>query len=102
MSNSYYDPLIAMTGETDISILDTYLDIAAERIIAKAYPFRDDIEDVPQRYKGVQLEIASYLLNKRGSEGETYHSENGINRSYVSATIPEDMLKHVTPFVGVI
>ena len=44
---------------------------------------------------------AVYLLNKRGAEGETAHSENGISRSYESADIPESMLSGIIPFAGV-
>ena len=90
-----------ITGEEDSDILATYLDIAAEAVIHKAYPFRDDVTVVPKRYQATQLDIAGYLLNKRGAEGETYHSENGINRSYESAGIPASMLAGVTPFAGV-
>jgi len=94
--------LSAMTGETNQSTLLTYLSIAGERIIAKAYPFRTDITEVPSRYDNVHLEVACYLLNKRGAEGQNYHSENGINRTYESASVPESMLSSIVPHVGVI
>lgn len=93
--------LSALTGETDDNILLTYLDIAAERILAKCYPYSHDEQAVPHRYHGVQLEIAAYLMNKRGAEGETVHNENGINRSYESASVPDSMLKSVVPFASV-
>lgn len=92
--------LSVLTDETDDRILSTFLDIAAEKILAKCYPFRPDERDVPSRYHGTQLEIAAYLLNKRGAEGETSHSENGVNRSYESASVPDSMLKNVVPFVS--
>lgn len=94
--------LKAMTGETSEDALLTYLGIAGERVIQKAYPFNSEITEVPTRYESTQLEIAVYLLNKRGAEGENYHSENGINRTYESASVPDSMLAHVTPFVGVL
>lgn len=87
--------------ETADSVLLAYLSVAGQKIIQRAYPFRDDVERVPDRYATNQVEIACYLLNKRGAEGETYHSENGINRSYENADVPESMLSRVTPFVGV-
>lgn len=93
--------LSALTGETDDNILLTFLDIAAEKILEKCYPYRHDKSDVPARYHSTQLEIAVYLLNKRGAEGETSHSENGINRSYESASVPDSMLKGIVPFVSV-
>lgn len=94
--------LSALTGETDNDILLTFLDIAAEKVLSKCYPYRHDKKDVPDRYHSTQLEIAMYLLNKRGAEGETAHSENGINRSYESAAVPESMLRSVVPFVAVL
>lgn len=91
-----------MTAETDEDTLLTYLSIAGERVCRKAYPFDPTTMVVPEKYAYVQIDCAAYLLNKRGAEGETYHSENGINRSYEAAGIPDSMLKSVTPFVGVI
>jgi hypothetical protein len=68
----------------------------------RAYPFGTDESEVPARYEFLQCEIAAYLLNKRGAEGQTAHGENGISRSYESADVPESMLGAVTPFCGVI
>lgn len=83
-------------------VLLTYLTIAGKKIINRAYPYREDIEIVPKRYSVLQCEIACYLLNKRGAEGETSHSENGINRAYGSADVPESMLSIVVPYCDVI
>lgn len=94
--------LSALTGETNSNILLTFLDIAAEKILDKCYPFRHDKRDVPVRYHSTQLEIAVYLLNKRGAEGEISHNENGINRSYESASVPDSMLKGIVPFVSIV
>jgi hypothetical protein len=94
--------LHSITGETDDSVLDTYLKLAADKILARAYPFRTDITEVPDKYAILQVDIASYLYNKRGAEGETYHSENGINRSYEAADVPDSYLSRVIPFAGVI
>ena len=58
--------------------------------------------EVPVQYEHLQLEIAIYMLNKRGAEGQTSHSENGISRSYENADIPKSMLMSITPNVGVI
>lgn len=88
-------------GWTD-EILLTYLTIAGRKIIDKAYPYDDTVELVPRRYEILQCEIAAYLLNKRGAEGETSHSENGISRSYENADVPKSMLDVITPYCGVI
>jgi hypothetical protein len=83
-------------------ILLAYLTIAGRKIIDRAYPYDDTIDKVPKRYEYLQCEIATHLLNKRGAEGETSHSENGISRSYENADVPESMLSVITPFCGVI
>ena len=83
-------------------VLLLYLTAAGSSIIAKAYPYQDDITEVPLKYVPVQLEIAAYLLNKRGAEGETAHSENGINRTYENGDVPVSMLREITPYCGVL
>ena len=83
-------------------VLISYLTIAGRKIINRAYPYDDTVVDVPRRYGYLQCEIACYLLNKRGSEGQLSHGENGITRTYESADVPESMLGEVIPHVGVI
>ena len=95
--------LKAMVGESDTEeVLLAYLNIAGHKIINLAYPFGTDETEVPARYCFLQCEIAAYLLNKRGAEGQTAHNENGISRSYESADVPESLLGAITPMVGVL
>lgn len=82
--------------------LSLYLNIAEEKILNRLYPYNDSKKEVPTRYIHTQLEVATYLYNKRGGEGEVQHSENGISRTYESADVPESMLRHVIPFVGIV
>ena len=83
-------------------VLLTYLSIAGRKIIDRAYPYEDDVTEVPTRYGILQCEIAAYLLNKRGAEGETSHSENGISRSYENADVPESLIGQVVTHCGVL
>ena len=76
-------------NEWSDEVLETYLQIAGEKIINRAYPYDDTVTEVPRRYGILQCEIACYLLNKRGAEGESSHSENGISRTYENADVPE-------------
>ena len=95
--------LKAMVGSADSDdVLLAYLDIAGHKILNRAYPFSTDETEVPARYCFLQCEIAAYLLNKRGAEGQTAHNENGISRSYESADVPESLLGAITPMVGVL
>jgi len=95
--------LKGMVGNSDSdATLSAYLTLAGKKIITKAYPYEDEVDEVPAKYEYLQLEIAAYMLNKRGAEGQTSHSENGISRSYENADVPASMLKAVTPHCGVI
>ena len=95
--------LKAMVGESDTEeVLLAYLNIAGSKIINRAYPYNSEVTEVPVRYEFLQCEIAAYLMNKRGAEGQLIHSENGISRSYGSADVPSAMLDAITPVVGVI
>lgn len=95
--------LKAMVGGSDADeVLSTYLKLAGRKIIAKAYPYKTDVKKVPEQYEYLQIEIAAYMLNKRGAEGQVTHTENGIQRQYENADIPSSMLKGITPYCGVI
>ena len=89
-------------GDWADDVLLSYLNIAGNIIINRAYPYDDTVTEVPRRYGYLQCEIANYLLNRRGSEGQLVHTENGINRSYESASVPESMLSEIIPYCGVI
>ena len=94
--------LSAMTGETNETVLSTYLSIAGNKVCRKAYPFDPSQTVVPPQYEIIQIEVAAYLLNKRGAEGETAHSENGISRSYENGDVPASLLRDITPFSAVL
>lgn len=92
--------LADVDGDTQDSALTVYLALAGKKIINKAYPYDSTKSEVPPQYDSLQCEIAAYLWNKRGAEGELSHSENGISRSYENADVPSSMLKEVVPFCG--
>lgn len=81
-------------------VLTTYLNLAGRKIISRAYPYDSEVEEVPRRYHWLQCEVAAYMLNKRGAEGQTSHTENGITRTYGSADVPESMLSIIVPHCG--
>lgn len=95
--------LKAMVGSSDSDeVLSTYLSFAGSKILAKAYPYRNDVTEIPTQYAYLQVEIAAYMLNKRGAEGQTSHTENGVSRGYENGDVPSSMLKSVIPCCGVI
>ena len=87
---------VERTGESQ-EVLTSYIEEAGQAILNHVYPFRDDIDTVPERYHNRQLEIVVYLANKQGAEGETKHDENGTNRTYESGSIPESMFEGLVP-----
>lgn len=91
--------LRTLTGESDTDILSVYLLLAKDAVLHKAYPLDEDASkrEFPAKYDTIQIKIAVYLLNKRGAEGETQHSENGILRSYEDGDIPPSLLRNIIP-----
>lgn len=86
-------------SEDDLLLM--LLTLSAQKILDRVYPYDDSIEEVPPRYATKQVEIAVYLYNKQGAEGQISHSENTISRTYESADVPESLMKGITPYVGV-
>lgn len=83
-------------------LIPHYLEIAKSAVIERLWPYKDaEWDDVPTKHHARTCEIAVYLVNRRGAEGETSHSESGVSRSYESAGIPDSYLSGITPFVGV-
>lgn len=86
-------------SEDDLLLM--LLTLSGQKILERVYPYNDSIKEVPSRYATKQVEIAVYLYNKRGAEGQISHNENGISRAYESADVPESLMKGITPYVGV-
>jgi hypothetical protein len=82
--------------------LEDILESAKAVILSRRFPFGDYPEDIEPRYKDLQIRIAVEMFAKRGAEGETAHSENGISRTYSSANVSEDLLREITPKAGVV
>lgn len=93
--------LKVLSGETDEDVLRTFLALAEAKVLQRAYPFDPTQTAVPDRYAPNQVEIANFMLSKRGAEGETYHAENGIYRTYSGGDVPPELLRAIIPMVGV-
>lgn len=93
--------LKTMQEEQDENVLSTYLYLAGQKIILRAFGDATSCQNVPAQYESVQLEIAVYMLNKRGAEQQTSHSENGISRTWGGADVPEELLAAITPYARV-
>ena len=93
---------IRITEKVDDIELEDILESAKAVILSRRVPFGDPPLEIEDRYKDLQIRRAVEMFNKRGAEGETAHSENGISRSYASANVSEDLLKEITPKAGVV
>lgn len=83
------------------TVLKAYITQAEDVVISRLYPYdRPENPEIPSKYNVTIANIAVYLLNKRGAEGEMLHNEDGVNRTYGAAYVPEGLLKSIVPKVG--
>lgn len=89
--------------DTDVS-QDGKLQLLLDTAESKIKEHRGNLTDEPMetRWYMKQLEIAVYLYNKQGAEGETQHDENGVKRTYESASVPDSMLSDISPIMRVV
>ena len=79
-------------------VLSSLLSDAEALVLNRMYPFGyEDDTVVPPRYERIQIGLAVELYGKRGAEGQTAHSENGINRSWGEKSA---LLNRIVPHVG--
>lgn len=93
---------IRITENVTDNELEDILESAKAVILSRRFPFGEQPAEIEDKYKDLQIRIAVEMFSKRGAEGETSHSENGVSRSYASANVSEDLLKEITPKAGVV
>lgn len=89
-----------LDDDVSTNVANTFLEAAEKAVINLAFPFGDGAEVMPEKYEEVQIEIAAYLISKRGAEGEVSHTEGGVSRTYESADIPLALRTRITPKAG--
>lgn len=81
------------------SSLKVYLEIAKDAIMGKLHKIHHSADDAWEtRFDTLQVEIANDLIAKIGAEGQTSHSENGINRQWASSYVSPELLRRVVPY----
>ena len=93
---------IRITEKVTDAELEDILESAKAVILSRRFPFSEWPEEIEDKYKDLQIRIAVEMFNKQGAEGETAHSENGVSRSYASASVSDDLLREITPKAGVV
>lgn len=86
------DIVKAMTGESNEGTINAFLEMAGDAIHNYV---GGDKDAVLAQYGGVKARLAAYWLNKRGADGQTSHSENGISRGYEAGDIPPSLLREL-------
>lgn len=95
---------LGITDDSEDALLSLLIDQADKKILNKRFPFgytEEQKSQALQQYSDIELDIAVYLYNRRGSEGQTSHNENGTNRGYESAGIPDSYVKDIVPLCKV-
>lgn len=94
--------LKALIGTTSLSddALSVYLKIAGEKVLRRCYPFAASTQDytVPERYETIQVELAANEIVKRGAQGQSSFSDNGVSRVYESEDV---LLNRIVPYAHV-
>ena len=81
-------------------VYDVYLELANEKILNRCYPYGipEGQTRVDRKYEYLQIELAIYLYNQRGGEGQETHIENGVTRKWRTEN---EILQEIVPFAGV-
>ena len=93
---------IRITENASDMELEDLLESAKAVILSRRFPFGEWPEEIEAKYKDLQIRIATEMYNKIGAEGQTSHSENGVSRTYASASVSEELLREITPKGGVV
>lgn len=91
---------LKITDNTEDDLLSLFLSMAENKVLNKRYPYGYTDEEKTaaiEKYSDVVMDIAVFLYNKQGAEGQTGHSENGISRSYENAGIPDSFVSDIVP-----
>lgn len=87
-----------MSSDEDSSVLTVYLQIAENKILNHRYPYGNRPTQVESKYEQDQIELAIVIYNKRGGEGQSEHSENGVKRIWRTE---EDILSSIPRMAGI-
>lgn len=79
---------------TDVAVAEMASNAAKDTI--KHYRGLAADDDFETEYTTLAIEMGIYLFSKRGVDGTTSFSENGVQRSYEKGTFPPSMLAKIT------
>lgn len=88
---------LRFSGTVEDAVLQDHL-LTAIDVVNDLRQYTPTLEAVIEpQYKSVVVEMALCSYSKMGAEGQTFHGENGVNRSYETAMYPESLTKLIIP-----
>ena len=91
--------------EVDPALVDVLVESARELVLTRRHPFSADplAEPWEPRYDNLTCQIAAFMWEKMGAEGQTASRENGIYRAWNQddAYVPAGLLRRVVPIAAV-
>lgn len=88
---------LRVEGTVEDLMLSDHLQSALD-VINDLRQFSPTVDNVVEaQYKGIAVDMAIATYNKMGAEGQTGHTENGINRYYDSSAYPTALLTRIQP-----
>lgn len=86
----------ALSNEQDNDVISAFLQFAAEKLRHYIDPnHQKSAEEAIAGYEDVQVDAAAWMLNKRGWDYQTSHSENGVSRTYETGDLPASILRRI-------
>lgn len=86
------------TDTAEDNAISMYLTAAANEIITWRYSYgTEEVTEVPREYEMTQVWAVVNGYSQGGAEGQTQHSENGINRTFKYADMLAYIRAHVIP-----
>lgn len=76
--------ILGIADTSKDALITLYITMTTQDILDIMYPYGIpvDVTAVPAKYESVQILMVIFWYNTQGVEGQSVHSENGINRSY--------------------
>lgn len=70
-------------------------------VLNRRYPFgAPEGTTLSPTLEQIQMRIAVELFSKMGAEGQTMHSENGVNRTWEAGDVSPSLLRQIIPACG--
>jgi hypothetical protein len=93
---------VLISPDTASDELLSYLLEQSEGIILnRRYPFgAPEGATLSALHETIQIRVAVELFSKMGAEGQTQHTENGVQRVWEAGDVSPSLLKLIVPCVG--